>query len=83
MSQSFSEQKEKLMQELPCTPAFAEGYLDGKVCRTHGRELSRSFRFCCRFSDRLLRTGLFGFHQIQARNCRDKLSLIGLGDLDI
>jgi hypothetical protein len=45
MSQSFSEQKEKLMQELPCTPAFAEGYLDGKVCRTHGRELSRSFRF--------------------------------------
>jgi hypothetical protein len=80
MSQSFSEQKEKLMQELPCTPAFAEGYLDGKVCRTHGRELSRSFRFGL---DEYARTGLFGFHQIQARNCRDKLSLIGLGDLDI
>ena len=44
MSQSFGEQRDKLVQELHCTPAFAEGYLDGRMRRRHGLALSRNVK---------------------------------------
>ena len=44
MLKSCGEQTDRLVQELNCTEAFAQGYLDGQMCHRYGRALSREIK---------------------------------------